>query len=77
MFPIIVSWGGVPARVIGDFDSFVNKRVLESSQCEGSMKPQGEMISASFEKNCWNEFYKMRISTLSRDDMYSVDEVRG
>lgn len=49
--------GGVPARVIGDFDSFVNRRITETNETE---QPIGEYISLSLQSTMWDSFSKAR-----------------
>ena len=48
---------GVPARVIGTFEDFVNKRYKEDGYPE-ELRPVGQRISKELEDFCWNEFYK-------------------
>lgn len=51
---------GVPARVIGDFEGFIKKRIKEGSIDGDSYTPDGEVIHEDYEKNCWNRFYEAR-----------------
>lgn len=58
--PDNVIMGGVPARVIGDFEGFIKKRINESSLDGDNNTPDGEVIHEDYEKNCWNRFYEAR-----------------
>lgn len=48
---------GVPARVIGTYEDFVQKRLSEVSFPDG-LGPAGESISEGTVWWCWDEFYK-------------------
>lgn len=46
---------GVLAKVIGDFNSFVNKRIQEPKNIQG---PKGEEISKELQDKLWDAFIK-------------------
>lgn len=51
---------GVPARVIGTFEDFIQKRAREEKYPEG-LKPQiGRSVPPALEKVCWDRFDKSR-----------------
>lgn len=52
--------GGLPAKVIGNFDAFVCKRIQESNSPESKMSPNGECIDADLQKSCWDAFNNER-----------------
>lgn len=52
---------GIPAHKIGDFTSFLEKRVKETTLQSGTLSPNGERIEIGFQQQCWNDFNKMRI----------------
>ena len=47
---------GVPARVIGTFDDYVEK--MKVQQYPAEMKPRGQVVSAELAKYMWDEFEK-------------------
>lgn len=66
MSPIMSLWGGVPARVIGDFEGFIKKRINESSIDGDSYTPDGEVISNNLESKLWHVFSQSKNSTLGK-----------
>ena len=50
---------GVPAKVIGTFDDFIEKRRKDFTYPDG-LKPIRHTISDGFEKWCWNDFKERR-----------------
>ena len=52
--------GGVPARVIGDFDSFVSKRIQGSRDSANGLHPHKEEIGEDLQAQLWDAFYKKR-----------------
>lgn len=53
--------GGIPARVIGDYDSFIKKRIIETGNSDDSLSPNNEDINCELERHYWNLFYKKRL----------------
>ena len=59
--------GGVPAKVIGRFEDFMNKRILDNRQFNDSdLNPDGETVSKELEEICWRYFYNTRNENDSR-----------
>ena len=52
--------GGVPAKVIGSFNDFFNKRLNEESY-PNEYKLVRETVDAQFAKWLWADFYKQRM----------------
>lgn len=48
---------GIPARIIGSFDDFVEKRQMNNPYPD-KLKPIGHAISNELEEWCWNDFRK-------------------
>ena len=53
--------GGVPAKVIGDFESFRQKREVAAYPMD--IRPKGLQICKELEEYMWNSFYKTRENT--------------
>ena len=51
---------GVPAKVIGKFEDFVNKRKTSQQQYPKELKPHNQTICHELEKILWKEFYQQR-----------------
>ena len=46
---------GVPARVVGSFDDFLNKRFREIAYPD-ELAPKGHAVTKAFEQWCWEDF---------------------
>ena len=51
---------GVPAKIIGKFEDFVNKRKTLKEQYPKELKPMNQTISPELEKLMWEDFYQQR-----------------
>lgn len=56
---------GIPAHKIGEFSSFLEKRIKETTQHKNSLTPNGEIINSGFQQQCWEEFYKVRKNNIN------------
>lgn len=50
---------GIPARVIGTFEDFVNKR-LQDTACPQEYAPAHEVVCTELADMLWEDFYKKR-----------------
>lgn len=53
--------GGVPAKVIGDFETFRGKREVAAYPMD--IRPKGLHISKELEEYMWNDFFETRENT--------------
>ena len=51
---------GVPAKIIGKFEDFVNKRKEQRKQYPDELKPHNQIIKKELEQLMWEDFYQQR-----------------
>lgn len=52
--------GGVPAKVIGSFDDYVQKRLGDADLYNASIRPKNEDIKGELEERMWKNFKETR-----------------
>lgn len=52
--------GGNPAKVIGTFDDYVNKRILNPNEYIKDLQPKGEKIKQDLARTEWERFHRER-----------------